>query len=338
MLNWARKADLVICGGGGLFQDDDSLIKMPYWAIRLLLVRLLAKRVVGFSIGAGPLSHPVSRFFARLALYALSPCSVRDAPARAVLQPLTRKRIEVVPDPAFMLRAAPASAAEHLLQNARVPSGKILIGVAMRRCFHTSSNIVPYKYAAALGLGRVRGGAMMSRLIDSVASALNDAISQLDAHVVFMPSYNVPHEDDAAVCEALAKRLPNNRHSLLGIDEPEVYKAVTARVSLMLCGRMHPAILAASEGTPVIGLAYNQKFSGMFSLIGQESRCLSVRDLVLDEEPSRLVAMLREGLSHPMQWKPDTAPLAEATAAFMENLVAGAFAPAATAEPHTQHN
>ncbi len=96
----ARNADLVICGGGGLFQDDDSLIKMPYWAIRLLLVRILSGPIAGLSIGAGPLDHPISRLFARLALQQLRPISVRDPLAKSVLAPLTRKRIEVAERPA----------------------------------------------------------------------------------------------------------------------------------------------------------------------------------------------------------------------------------------------
>lgn len=338
LARWAREADLVICGGGGLFQDDDSLIKMPYWAVRLLLVRLLARRVAGLSIGAGPLRYPSSRLFARLAICVLSPCSVRDELARSVLQPLTRKHVEVVPDPAFMLRAAPEGTAEQVLRNAGVPTDKPLIGVALRRCFHTSSNVIPHRFAASLGLDRGRGETMMTRLIDSVASALNDVISQLDAHVVLMPTYNVQHEDDAAVCQRLADKLPRGRHSLLRIDAPQLYQAVTARVSLMLCGRMHAAILAASQGTPVVGLAYNQKFFGMLSMIGQGSRCFSVADFVQNGKSPPLTAMLLESIRDPLLFKPETEPLAQATAAFIENLVAEAFLPAATAEPRTEAN
>src|SRR5262245_51504174 len=55
------RSDLVICGGGGLFQDDDSLVKMPYWCLRVLLARALSGRVVGYSLGVGPLQSFTSR-------------------------------------------------------------------------------------------------------------------------------------------------------------------------------------------------------------------------------------------------------------------------------------
>ena len=55
------KSDLVLCGGGGLFQDDDSLLKMPYWAIRLFFLRLFRKRIIGYSLGVGPLNRKLSR-------------------------------------------------------------------------------------------------------------------------------------------------------------------------------------------------------------------------------------------------------------------------------------
>ena len=65
LIQAARRSDLVICGGGGLFQDDDSLAKMPYWALRLLMLRPFSRRIAGLSIGAGPLRYRVSRMFAR---------------------------------------------------------------------------------------------------------------------------------------------------------------------------------------------------------------------------------------------------------------------------------
>src|SRR5262245_45422496 len=65
------RSDLVICGGGGLFQDDDSLVKMPYWCLRVLLARALSGRVVGYSLGVGPLESLTSRFAARCAFAAM---------------------------------------------------------------------------------------------------------------------------------------------------------------------------------------------------------------------------------------------------------------------------
>jgi polysaccharide pyruvyl transferase WcaK-like protein len=318
----ARRADLVICGGGGLFQDDDSLLKMPYWALRLAAVRLLNKRIAGLAIGAGPLDHGISRLFARLALKTLRPISARDPLAKSILEPLTRKPVELVPDPAFLLEAAEPDAARGALEDAGVPlEGKPLVGVALRRLFHLNSNLVPYKYASRLGLGRKRGERDMAILTDDLASLLDELVATKNAHVVFMPTYNVRHENDLDVCKAVAEKMRAEHHSILQLDDPKLYKAVTGLLAVMLCGRMHAAILAAGMGTPIVGLAYNPKFQGTFTLLGQRERCMAAADFVKYRQRDRLLAMLAEAIDAPDDFRPDSSELAGATRLFIGNLL-----------------
>jgi polysaccharide pyruvyl transferase WcaK-like protein len=339
LLKTARQADLVICGGGGLFQDDDSLLKMPYWALRLACLRLVTKEIVGLSIGAGPLRYPVSRLFARLALKALRRTSVRDPLAMAVLRPLTRRRIQVVPDPAFVLKASPRGAARQVLLEAGVPLDRPLIGVALRRWFHTNSNMIPHTYGARLGLYRHRGRAEMTAYSQYIASVLTDVVSNTGAHVVFMPTYNVRHQNDAAVCAEIASRMPAGAHTSLSVDDPKLYKAVTGLLAIMLCGRMHPAILAAGQGTPIVGLSYNQKFFGTFSLLGQEARCLDKAGFVRDRETNRLCEMLCDAICRPGAFAPDTTNLEHETGKYIDSLVAPAsVVRVRRPEPQAQHN
>jgi polysaccharide pyruvyl transferase WcaK-like protein len=42
----------------------------------------------------------------------------------------------------------------------------------------------------------------------------------------------------------------------------------------MISARMHPLILASSMGVPVVGLAYNGKFEGLFGLLGLKREVL----------------------------------------------------------------
>ena len=337
LLRAVRQADVILCGCGGLFQDDDSLLKMPYWALRLLFLRPFAKRMIGLSIGAGPLKHPISRLFGRLALKALDPISVRDPLALEVLQPLTRKTISVVPDPAFTLRAASADSARRLLEDSGVPPGKRLVGVAVRRWFHTDSNLIPHKYATRLGLHRHRGRQMMTSFVDCTAKVLSRMVQDANAHIVFLPTYNVDHENDAAVCRAVAEKLPQASHTMLQLDDPALYKSLTGLLDVVLCGRMHPAILAASAGTPVVGMAYNQKFFGMFSLLGQRDRCLCMKEFVLQEQTERLTAILSETLADPDRFRPVTAGLERELHAFIARFVpAKVIAPEPCVQPQPE--
>ena len=321
LLAAARNADLVICGGGGLFQDDDSLVKMPYWALRLLLVRAFSNRITGLSIGAGPLDHGISRFFARLALRNIEPISVRDALASSILSPLTDKAIEIVPDPAFLLEPARQETARQALNDAGVPLDRTpLVGVAVRRLFHTRSNVIPHKYAVRLGIDRRRGRREMTAFIDNVAASLDRVVEQTGAHIVFMPTYNVGHENDLGVCEAIGMAMQSRRHSILMLDDPALYKAVTGLLSVMLCGRMHPAILAAGQGTPVVGLAYNQKFAGMFVLLGQPERCMGMTDLLDAANVARLYGLLKTAIADPAAHRPQTVELVADSRQFIARL------------------
>jgi polysaccharide pyruvyl transferase WcaK-like protein len=122
------------------------------------------------------------------------------------------------------------------------------------------------------------------------------------------------------VSEEIAAKLQSGSYSMLSINDPKLYKAVTGHLSVMLCGRMHPAILAAGMGTPVVGLSYNQKFSGMFELLGQGSRCLPMSDFVRNSETARLGSMLREAIRQPTVFRPDTKALERRTQQFVDAL------------------
>ena len=59
---------------------------------------------------------------------------------------------------------------------------------------------------------------------------------------------------------------------------------------------MHPTILSASAGTPIVGLSYNQKFSGFFKLLDLEDKLIHIEDFVSRKRTERLSALLLEGI------------------------------------------
>jgi polysaccharide pyruvyl transferase WcaK-like protein len=300
LISAARKCDLVLCGGGGLFQDDDSLIKMPYWAARLLLVRLFARRIAGYAIGAGPLRAWTSRLSGRIALACLDSISVRDHAARETLQPLTAKTVHVIPDPAVLLTPGSDEEARSLLRMSGVPlDDRPLIGVALRQWFHQRRSWIPHKYAFKLGLNRTRGQQQCDRMIDLVSNALKQLSDQTGAFIVFLPTYNAAHENDAAICQRTMQKLPAGNAALMQIDDPRLYQAVLGNLRLMLTARMHAAILAAGVGVPAIGLAYNQKFKGFFSLMGREDAVIPLDHLVACNDVDALVSRMSQMLQTP---------------------------------------
>jgi polysaccharide pyruvyl transferase WcaK-like protein len=281
MLHAAARADLVLCGGGGLFQDDDSLVKMPYWALRLALVRLFAPRIVGFALGVGPLRALFSRLAARLAFATMAEVSVRDALACSVAQALTGKPVAVLADPALLLEPAPRQVARHRLATEGVPlDGPPLIGVAPRRWFPAATRLIPHRLAFRLGLPDPQKSADGERLCDLLARLLDRQVEHRGAYILFLPTYNAAHEGDDRLSAEIFARMKRPDGCVLRLDDPALYQAVTRELHVMLGGRMHPLILAASVGTPVVGLAYNPKFRGLFQLLNLPEQVHEVETFV----------------------------------------------------------
>jgi polysaccharide pyruvyl transferase WcaK-like protein len=267
----APAQNLIMVGGGGLFQDDDSRIKMPYWAARIALLRALNARIVGHSLGAGPLEHPESRGCARMACGALRSVSVRDRFAQRWLSGSIGRNVDVVPDPAFMLEPVSEEAARAFVRSLGLAPGRPVIGVALRRWFHRRGGFIPHRVRALAGLDRGEGRAQMATLRADVARALRSLSRRLDASVLLMPSYHAEHEGDARECSQLLSQLQGVDARMASITDPSLYKAVAGLTTVMISARMHPLILAASMGVPIVGLAYNGKFEGLFDLLGRRS-------------------------------------------------------------------
>jgi len=279
LLKTARQQDLVLIGGGGLFQDDDSRAKMPYWALRLGALRLMNSNIVGHSLGAGPLQHWESQQLACLACTTMKSVSVRDEFARGWLQECTTREIEVVPDPAFMLVPQSRDIAADYVSSCGLSPDRPIIGVSLRRWFHRRGMLVPHRVRSQLGLDRDHGSTEMKRLLDLLAAELCTIARRMNAQILLMPSYRLAHEGDEQVCRALMQRLSGVENAIALLDDPTLYKAVAGRLSLMISARMHPLILAASMGVPIVGLAYNGKFEGLFENLGLPRRLLWLNDL-----------------------------------------------------------
>ncbi|MFX0196024.1 MAG: polysaccharide pyruvyl transferase family protein [Candidatus Hodarchaeota archaeon] len=318
----AMMSDLILCGGGGLFQDDSSLVKMPYWAFRIAFIRLFYKKVIGYSLGVGPLRCASSRLFARLAFACMDQISVRDPEAKKTSERLTPKPIYILPDPALILPPSSEEEAYRILEQNTVPiDGSPLVGVAIRRWFHHSPTLIPHKYAVKYHLKKIPGKEKYKRMTSLLAEVFDRMADEYRAYIVFMPTYNVAHEADYRICEEVIGKMKSCRTSLIQITDPRLYKAITGRLSVMLGGRMHPAVFSVGMGTPIVGLAYNQKFFGFFKLLGLQDKIITVEDFVHKEMTNELVNLLSEGISHKSNILPRVFELAKLIREITENIM-----------------
>jgi len=300
LLSAAAAADRVLIAGGGLFQDDDSRIKMPYWAARIALLKACNTSIAALAVGAGPLQHAESRVAARLACASLASLSVRDQFARDALAACTARPIAIVPDPAFMLQPAPRAAAREYLQRLGVAAGRPVIAVTMRRWYHQRGGFVPNNLKFSLGIEPKRDHVRFEATLGVIARSLEQLRQRLDADILLLPGYNAVHEADDAACEALRWRLPGVNAHVARVPDPRLYKALLGEASLVISARMHPLILAAGMGVPFVGLSYNGKFDGLYDRLGLAARALPL-DLCPDGwGASTLVAAAEAALDSPV--------------------------------------
>jgi polysaccharide pyruvyl transferase WcaK-like protein len=246
------------------------------------LLKSLNSRIAGHALGAGPLRHAESRLAARVACAALTTVSVRDRHAQAALAACTARHVEVVPDPAFMLEPAPPQDAIAFLRGLDLRPDRPVVVVAARRWFHARGGFVPNMLKARAGMALASDAPRLDALLDALSGALEHLARRLDASILLLPSYNVAHEADDAICAALVRRTGSSTVRLARINDPRLYKAVLGRATLVLSARMHPLILGAGMGVPFVGLSYNSKFEGLFDLLGWPAEPLR-----LDDFPAR---------------------------------------------------
>ena len=130
-----------------------------------------------------------------------------------------------------------------------------------------------------MGMDQGSGQEEMTAMARHVAEALRSLARRMDAAILLMPTYNVAHEADVRECNRLKEYLGGVPAHVALLSDPALYKAVAGQTKLMVSARMHPLILAAGMGVPIVGLAYNGKFEGLFRLLGLQREVLWLNQL-----------------------------------------------------------
>src|SRR3989339_978082 len=97
------RSDLLISGGGTLFQDKTSSRSFYYYIGVVALAKLMGKKVMILAQGFGPLNKTLNRHLARLVLNRVDIITLRDKQSLETIKKLgvTIPRIELTADPVF---------------------------------------------------------------------------------------------------------------------------------------------------------------------------------------------------------------------------------------------
>jgi polysaccharide pyruvyl transferase CsaB len=258
LLDAAAESDLIIVGGGGLFQDYWGTPKgialtpfhwgIPFYTALGMLAMLYQKPFMIYSVGVGPLFSEEGRRLTRWTFELADIATVRDQESKNLLVSLgvAQEKILVTPDPALVLQRDTESAEKILLTSGIDLMAHPLIGVCIRNW---------------------REGEEADRWRKALAEALDRFLDMHDAQVVFIPFQISDHplENDHAAALSVVAMMQNNDR-VYTLDQSPAPATVAGLISYckMIVGmRLHSLIFAAGAEIPPVALAYDLKVQSL---------------------------------------------------------------------------
>jgi polysaccharide pyruvyl transferase CsaB len=243
-----RSADLLLSGGGGLFQDSTSWRTPVYYAGVIRLARAAGCPVMVCAQGIGPLRGWLGRRMARGGLNRAAAITVRDEASAEMVRALgVRRPAEVTADASYLLDPPPRddAAAERTL----------LV------CLRGDVGDADFAGRVIAGLGR----AVRELGLDAVIAAMQPA-------------------RDRPLSRRLAGEVPRARE-LDAPDRPADLLARFGGVGMVLSMRLHGLIFAHLAGAVPVGISYDPKVDAFLAGLGLRS--LGRPDEVTAESLSR---------------------------------------------------
>lgn len=266
LLNAAKESDLVILGGGGLFQDYWGAPK-AYSAIGTLAV-LYQKPFMLYSVGVGPVFSEEGKQLIHWTFDLANVCTVRDLESRDLLISLgiPKEKVVITSDPVLTLSLDSTSAAEILRSHGIDRQTRPLLGVCIRNWGEETS---------------------ADQWKREVATALDQFIVTHDVQVLFIPFQIEDHrlENDHSVALDIVSTMKNqDRVCVLSeLYTPALTGGLISHCHLILGMRLHSLIFAANMGIPAVALAYDPKVDHFMKSLGLSEYAIDLPSLTTEQ-------------------------------------------------------
>lgn len=253
LLRTISSADLVISGGGSLFQDVTSRRSVAYYLMVLRLARFFRRKTMIYAQGVGPLKAESTRKAVAGEFNKASLITVRDSDSLELLESIgVNKPVHLTADPALVLEPN-YEKADEIIGNSGL-AGSNIIGVSLR----------PWPGA--------------EDRLEEAAVGIEAACNDIGAHPALIPMQEAEDIDfcDAAGCWRV----------LRGSGRPDVVKGLLGRCGLVVGMRLHALILSAGNGVPCVPISYDPKVDAFAKSAGMRA-ALDVK--TLDREQIRSI-------------------------------------------------
>lgn len=280
--------DVCVFGGGGIVQDESSILNLIYFLAQIQIAKLFGKVVALAFVGVGPLNSRVSRVCAKLALSNLALCVVRDQESKRLMDRLGVTGTDVICCSDIVLDLECRLRSD---KSAEANGGYLLL--SLRHWYSQSSTVVPASFKS----GRIDAGTRMDALLRNLADEL--AIF-LDANkefsIVAVPCYG---DRDALVHMALRNRLDRKYRERFrlhaSLSDPCHYVRLAAGARCVIGMRLHSLVLASLSAAPLVALSYSSKVNAFMEQVGLAEQVI---DIATEPELGGFASCLESALTN----------------------------------------
>jgi polysaccharide pyruvyl transferase WcaK-like protein len=279
-----RPFDMLIVSGGGQLTERSGPWGFPYAIlIWVLMAKLAGVRRVFLNVGAGPLRHPLSRFFVRRSLYAANYVSFRDEPSQALARQIGfTGKSQVFPDNVYSLDVSLPSAPPD------TRNGPV-VGLAP----------MPWPFCDP----REYTGENLQALYDEYLAKFATFASSLVRYSCSLELFGSDAGADPAAIEDLRRVLRTQQD----IDTPpyEPVDSVDGLLSRMaamdyiVTCRFHGVVLAHILNKPVLAISHHPKVTDLMAALGLSQYCVDIRTF----DPDRLADAFASLVDHTREVK-----------------------------------
>jgi polysaccharide pyruvyl transferase WcaK-like protein len=310
-----RRIDLVILGGGTVFQDNYFIGVIPINLSIPLLAKAMGARVLCNAVGVGSPEEmsAFGRLLCRLAVRRFDSISVRDIESKRTLERWTNggPRVHLTNDIAVDLPDVEFAPLEAILREEGVDlASQETVAIAARKVFHHDKSwlyFLPSSLRHRLGLQSRAKQRRLEEFKDTLAGFCDYIIERYGVTVLFVPFYSsggavdsrnrktptrLFSSGDNVFAEEVAARIrAGDRVRILARSySPEELLTIIGRCKALVGVPYHSVVFASSRNVPVIGINYVSKVGRYLRILGLEEFAVDPRASVdlLTEKFDRL--------------------------------------------------
>lgn len=238
-----KKCDILISGGGTLFQNETSNRSLYYYLFQIFIAKLFGKKIIVLSQGVGPIKKKLNWIIFKKIINHVDKITLRDYDSYNLLKEANiKKDIVLAADPAFLLEECTEEKINYILQNEGIKDISSCIGVA------------------------IRGWKNENDMTQKLAVLLDDIIDKLNYKIVFIPFQG---KWDKKKSIEIAQYMKNTPYILNDIYTPQEVLGIIKKLKAIIGIRLHSLIFAAKVNTEFIGISYDPKIDSFLKMYGK---------------------------------------------------------------------